>query len=863
MSADPRTGAATALPPPRLKGLVARAVLAFVGATLSMAALGVATLLVEPVPPFLFAYPAVVLVAVAAGPAAGVGTALLCIAWLVVPWLPPAVGGDPARGVGWTGALLFLAFAALLSLLPARLRWSVASGGASGDAVGARPMLLVMVLAAVLPFALFLAVAQYTHRQAFEQAAARAERLTRIAEEHASKLLDTNEAIIGRVIALVGPGADKELRAREPELSAQLAEIARHVPQIQSIWVVGRDGTPLSTSRTIDLPLSSFRLDDRDFFRWHREHLSGLHISEPGVGRATREAYVNTSRRRMDADGGFNGVVTVSLNPAYLESFYAELAAAEPGLTMSLMRRDGIVLARHPAPLDDTAGGGIGGPDDGAILARVHAGETGGREPALRSTADRPTKAAAFRTVRRYPLYVRAGIAHTVVVGAWQREMALLAAVLFPMSGVLVLVAWAGVRRAGREEAALRRLGEAIESRTRAEQALLQAQKLEALGLLTGSVAHDFNNLLAIVNNNTHLLQRLHRDPTSTPLLSAIRRAVGTGTQLTRQLLSFSRRQPLRPVSVDLHESLPETLELVRTTVRAGVEVSLHLTAGVLPVRVDQAELELALINLALNARDAMADGGSLVVVARNTAPDEMPAEDLRHWVAISVSDSGSGMSAAVRAQAFEPFFTTKRAGSGTGLGLSQVLGMCQQAGGTARIDSTEGVGTTVTLILPASDEPAAHASPAPPAAPASLSCELLLVEDNPDLAPTLKALLESFGARVTCVARADEALAAVTARETPFDLVLSDIMMPGPMDGLGLACELRRRFPALPVVLTTGYTHQLHNALAAGFEVLPKPCVPEHLVTVLAAALAGRERSPERPPGATWATGSAPSAGD
>jgi len=837
VSADTRTETVRARAPVLPTGLIPRAVLAFVGATLAMTGLGVTAMLAGAVPPFLFAYPAVVLVAIAAGPVAGFGTAALCLAWLTVPGLPPGGGAaDPV--VGWTSGTLFLAFAALLAGLPGRLRWVRPAGDAAATAGSARPMLLVMALAAVLPFVLFLTVAQYTYRQAFDEAAARAERVTRIAQEHAAKLLDTNEAIIGRVLALVGPGSAAELRPRQAVLGTQLAEIANDMPQIQSIWVVGPDGTPLATSRRIAMPLSSLRLDDRDFFRWHLEHPPGLYVSKPGIGRATGQAYLSTSRRRVDADGGFNGIVSVSLDPAYLERFYSELTAAEPGLTMALLRPDGTALLHHP-PLPDE--------DRGRSAVPNGAGEAAGPAAAPRSGAGRPAEVVALRGVDRYPLVVRAGISHLVVVGAWQNEMALLAAALFPMSGILVLVAWAGLRHAGREQAALRRLGAEVESRTRAERALLQAQKLEALGLLTGSVAHDFNNLLAIVSNNTHLLQRLNRDPTAAALLSAIRRAVGTGTQLTRQLLSFSRRQPLRPVSVDLHDLLPETLELIRTTVRAGVTVSLRMAEGVPPVRVDQAELELALINLALNARDAMPDGGTLAVVARNATSGEAPPDRPGHWVAIGVSDTGSGMSPAVRARAFEPFFTTKRAGSGTGLGLSQVLGMCQQAGGTARIDSTEGVGTTVTVVLPASGQPTGPAVPPPPA-PATLACELLLVEDNRELAPTLQALLESFGARVTWVERADEALAAVTAGDRRFDLVLSDIMMAGPMDGLALARELRRRVPALPVVLTTGYAHELHNALAAGFEVVPKPCVPEQLLTVLAAALAGRGRAPQLP---------------
>ena len=797
--------------------LLPSAVLSFTGAGLAMACLGLAAMLFGPLPPFLFAFAAVAGVTLLAGRLAGVSTAILCVAWMATPWLPPTPVSIVPGAFNGRNATLFLVLSVGFALIASR--WSsarVTLDEPIGDEamVGARGMLLVMALAALLPFTAFVAVARYTHEQAFRQAELRADRATRIAQEHAARVFDTNEAILGRLLDLAVAPSPAALRAREPALHAQMAAITRDFPQVQSLWLFGPDGRAIASDRFSPAPVDTLDVTDRDYFRWHRTHHGGLYISEPGIGKLTRQPFFDTSRRRDDERGEFGGVVSVSLFPAYFEGFYSGLAVDEPGLSMKLARLDGTVLATFPPSRPDVSPM----PRDG--VPRVE----------------------AVRAVDRYPAFVTAAIAHPVIVAGWQRELVLLGGILFPMSALLVTMSWLAFRRAQREERMVRRLRAAIDSRARAEQALLQTQKLEALGLLTGSVAHDFNNILAVVANNAHLLERTTRDPGSKPLAAAIRRAVNTGTQLTRQLLSFSRRQPLRPVSVDLEETLAKTLELVRTTVGRHIEVSLLASSDLLAVTVDEAEFELALINLSLNARDAMPEGGRLTVLARNvTHAEEERVPAGARWVAIGVSDTGQGMPEAVRQRAFEPFYTTKAPGRGTGLGLSQAMAMCQQAGGAATIESSEGTGTTVTLYLPASPD-----TPCGPRRPATgftdtLACELLLVEDNVEVAATTRALLESFGARVTHAASSRAALAALEARGAGFDAVLSDIMMPGAMNGLALARLLRERWPEQPVLLMTGYTAEIHTALAAGFEVLPKPCVPEDLAAAIAKAVRGR----------------------
>jgi signal transduction histidine kinase/CheY-like chemotaxis protein len=784
-----------------------------------------ATPLIGPVPPFLFAYPAVAIVALLAGPIAAIATALLCVAWGAFAWTGPG-----AQVLTPASATLFVLLSAGTALAVRRLR-----GGAverappdTDGAVEPAGILAVAVMAAVLPFVVFVAIAVYSYGQAFDNAVIRAERATRIAQEHASKVLDTNEAILGRILELADGRSDAQLRASEKAVHEQLRSIAQGFRQIQSIWLFDAEGRPLASGDVHPVPFDTMSIADRDYFQWHRSNRGGLYVSEPGIGRVSQQPYFGTSRRRDDARGAFGGLASVSLSPEYFQRYYAELARTEPGLTVTLLRRDGTVLVRHPSdrPISNRS------VRYSQLGEAVLSGETHGIVRALRSPFDGVTRLQAFRTIEPYPVVSTAAISHEVIVADWRRDLGLVGALLFPVSAILVTTAWFAYRRAQREARMLADLKREIASREKAEQALLQTQKLEALGLLTGSVAHDFNNILAVVTNNAHLLERTTADPASRSLAAAIRRAVSTGTRLTRQLLSFSQRQPLRPVPVDLRASLPKTFELVRTTVGRTVEVHLDVAPDIAEVEVDEAELELALINLSLNARDAMPDGGRLTVTARNVGHADDPAvPDGRTWIAIGVSDTGTGMTEPVRRRAFEPFFTTKAPGRGTGLGLAQVGAMCQQAGGLSRIDSTVGEGTTVTLLLPAAAVRGASADRAESAQPDALDCDLLLVEDNPGVSATTKALLESFGARVTHVASAQAALDACAPHPLAFDVVLSDIMMPGPMNGLALARRLRELHPRLPVLLMTGYTSELQAAVATGIEVFPKPTVPEQLV--------------------------------
>ena len=392
----------------------------------------------------------------------------------------------------------------------------------------------------------------------------------------------------------------------------------------------------------------------------------------------------------------------------------------------------------------------------------------------------------------------------------------------------------------------------AIERTRQAEQRLSQGQRVEALGCLTGGIAHDFNNLLGVISNSAHLMARHAAAADLQVPLAATLRAVDAGSQLTQHLLRFAGHRPVRPQTLVLASYIPETLQLVRSLVGSRFQIVVHVAADTAPVRVDPSELELALVNLALNAREAMPAGGELRLTVRNADALDLENLDLEgRWVLITVGDNGPGIKPEVAARVFEPFFTTKPAGQGTGLGLSQVHGFCVQAGGAARLASTPGVGTTVSMFLPALQTPAHDRGAAPAAAESGpiddaraaasiVGARVLLVDDNRALGDVTAALLTTHGAKVSRADNADEALCRLSA-EPRFDVVLSDVVMAGDMDGLALARTLRRQHATLPVVLISGYATE---AALSEFAFLRKPCPPQELLAALSTAIAAGMRA-------------------
>ena len=347
---------------------------------------------------------------------------------------------------------------------------------------------------------------------------------------------------------------------------------------------------------------------------------------------------------------------------------------------------------------------------------------------------------------------------------------------------------------------------------------LAESQKLDALGQLTGGVAHDFNNLLMIIGGSLHTLKKgTDRDPGRLRALAAIEAAAKRGAALTSQLLTFARRQSVNPEPINVAERIDAVREVLGTGVGGAVALQFDTDREIWPVIVDVAELETALVNLVINARDAMPAGGIITVSAHNeTLDEEARAGD---YVAISVADTGVGIPPDVLSRIFDPFFTTKPIGKGTGLGLSQVHGFAHQAGGTVKVASEIGEGTKITILLPRND--AGPAADQTHGVDTGGSGTVLLVEDNPDVANVSASLLEQLGFTVRRVADAEAAL--IEIERDGIDMVFTDIVMPGKMDGLALARHLKAKRPGLPILLATGYSDAAANVLG-DFPILRKP---------------------------------------
>ncbi len=374
--------------------------------------------------------------------------------------------------------------------------------------------------------------------------------------------------------------------------------------------------------------------------------------------------------------------------------------------------------------------------------------------------------------------------------------------------------------------------------RSRSEEQLAHAQRLDAIGQLTGGVAHDFNNLLTVISGNLQLLEaELADHPDLLEITDSALRAVARGSDLTRRLLAFARRQPLQPRAVVPKPLLDELGHMLRRTLGEAIAVEVECAADVPDVYADANELDTALVNLALNARDAMPRGGRLRIVARETMiEDASSAGELPpgRYVAFGIDDTGTGMAPDVLVHALEPFFTTKDAGKGSGLGLSMVYGFATQSGGRLSIDSRLGYGTRVELLLPvakAPTEPAVAAKPVQIASPGQRAT-ILVVEDEADVRTVAARLLEAFGFQVIPAGNAHEALERL-AGNPAVDLLFSDVMLGSGMDGVELAHAARRLRPGLAVLLTSGYRGRpggLEGPVAP-FALLRKPYRREQLI--------------------------------
>jgi signal transduction histidine kinase len=739
--------------------------------------------------------------------------------------------------------------------------------------ISIRSRLLLLVMSVLLPA---IAGALWVIAEAFQAERAALERGLRDTAGALSMVIDrelTQRAAIARTLSM-SIALDKAPSMGPQEL-ATFDRQARHAMQGLSGWVELRsaDRLLLSTRSAAEqaeapAPAGSTALGDRP----------AVGSLERGDGRSWRAAVVQPVQR----GGQTVAELTVTLVPGELQHIIDQ-QQLPVGWVATVMDNRGTVVARHPDGARFVGRPALPEMREKLAAARegLYQGQAMDGQPVVGYYSTSPqgwtfatampegefsgrVPAAVFKLVAGgaillalaagWALWISRRIAEPVDQLEQMAASMQAGEPVGPLNSGLVELdkvgaAMATAARAMREARSEleRQVEEAIARTREAEQRASMNQRVEALGRLTGGVAHDVNNLLGVISNSAYLIERrTEQMPELQAPLGATMRAVEAGRRLTQHLLRFAGRHATRPERLDLALALPDMRELLQIVLGKRIEIEVEVAAGTLPVVVDAGELELALINLALNARDALQnpgpDGGHVWLEAGNSVDDGSPDLPPGRYVAISFTDDGQGMDESIASRVFEPFFTTKPTGRGSGLGLSQVHGFCTEAGGLARIASTPGLGTTVTLLLPA--EAVAAPLPAPRERPeAGASSDLaglrvLVVEDNEALGDVTGALLRSYGS-VVQVARSGEQALGLVDSEPPFDAVLSDIVMPGGMDGISLAQTLRRRFPRLPIVLITGYSQT--RVPVEQFPLLHKPCNPTDLIAALRGAVSAQ----------------------
>jgi signal transduction histidine kinase/CheY-like chemotaxis protein len=692
-----------------------------------------------------------------------------------------------------------------------------------------------VVASLLLPAALFIWAGWTNYQKNLALADERIARSLDVQQEHAAKSFQIGTLIIEDIIEEL---QDAKFPDGEQHFHELFQKRIRTVSELQSIWLFNKDGHPLAVSSAYPAPYDR-SFSDEDYFRVPAEKDVGIYFGEIHNSVSGGPPYFSMSRRVLK-HGEFFGVLELSVIPGDFYRFYTHLVYGE-GLQYALLREDGMFLVRYPEPI--TGPPKPLGPATG--FRKMVAATPDGGFYWSDGPIDRIERRFGVRRLPGTSLYVSAGVATSTMRAQWVDEMFPYFVFGIPASLFLFVTLLFVHHNLQRLHAEMRR-------REAAEGALRQAQRLDAIGHLTGGVAHDFNNLLTIIIGNLESAQRQAAslsDTAKEKLAGTISRAM-QGAQraatLTRRLLAFSRQQPLNPKSLNLNKLLQGLPDLLKGGLGESVAVEIVGAGGLWPVETDSTELETAILNLAVNARDAMPDGGKLTIEANNSYLDEEYCRqnpDVRpgQYVQISVSDTGTGMSGEVLARAFEPFFTTKDSGQGTGLGLSQVYGFVKQSGGHVKIYSEVGEGTTVKIYLArftagAPDEE----TPEPQIVNHSSGECVLLVEDDDDVRNYLAETLHSANYKVIVAANGEKAVEAMDSYSGKIDLLLTDVVMPG-MNGRRLAEQAITRRPDMKVLFMTGYSRNaiVHQGrLDPGVELVQKPITGEHLTVKIRAML-------------------------
>ena len=690
----------------------------------------------------------------------------------------------------------------------------------------------MLVASIVLPAALFSYAGWINYKDVLAHADEQLAASLTILSEHASKEFQSVDLMFASVDAILGHLSDEQIKANEEALHLQLSKLEKALATVDAIFVTDRNGHALVSSAIFPLSADT-SVADRDYFLAQTERDAGTYIGAVSQSRATKEQFFGVSRRRPARDGQFNGIITVSILPKMFSEFYKQLAG-DTAASFSLAKSNGAILVRYPAA---PAGVTNFGPTSGFMLNVINRPEGG---IVTTNSVDDVQRRIAYRKLGYSDLYVSDGLPTETIYSGWVRLMA--SHLIFGISAtlflfVLVLLTMRRTRAFYAE----------AERRELAEQALRQSQKMEAVGQLTGGVAHDFNNLLTIIIGNLGIAKRGVVEARAERALNNALVGAERAAQLTQRLLAFSRRQPLNPRVLDVNKLIVSISDLLARTLGENIELETIGSAGLWNVEADASELESTLLNLALNARDAMPEGGKLTIETSNAYLDDeycRQHEGLTagQYVLVAVSDSGAGMSAETIDRAFEPFFTTKEAGKGTGLGLSQVYGFMKQSDGHVRSYSEPGEGTTIKLYLPRryGDE-AALSGDDDIGSERGRGETILIVEDDDGVRQYASEILRDLNYQVIEAKDSATALRLLDA-DKKFDLLLTDVVLPG-KNGRELATEVENRRPRTKVIFMTGYSRNAivhHGRLDPGTELIQKPLVERVLARKIRQVLDG-----------------------
>ncbi len=709
-------------------------------------------------------------------------------------------------------------------------------------------MRLLIVASLALPLAIFAVASVISYNQHVAEATDRLQRTVGVMQEHAIKVFETFEISERYLEELFAHTSDQEIRQHEAEYNKRLSHFIKDLPQLRDLWVIDGDGHPLVSGTVYPMP-RDLDLADRDYFRVHKTSNVETYIGEVVKARAADTTFFAITRKRLISGGKFDGVYLVSIAPEYFTQYYSKLSKSD--ITVAgLVRADGASLARFPATPEPVRAQ-PNSPFMRAIAENPLRGVTSGT-----SSIDGAERIVAYRKLPSHNVYVYAALDYATIKSDWIDDMSVHLVFGVPATLVMFGLALLTLRHTRREALANAQLREESARRETTEQALRQAQKMEAVGRLTGGIAHDFNTLLTAVIGNVELALRRNNssDERVARSLGAIWQASMRAATMVQRLLTFSRQHPQEVKAVDINRLVSDMSELLHRSIGETVTVETVLASGLWKTAIDPNQLENAILNLAVNARDSMPKGGKLTIETSNAYLDEAylvqsGAEvEPGQFVLVAVSDTGEGMPAEVREKAFDPFLTTKPAGAGSGLGLSMVYGFVKQSHGHIRIYSEIGQGTAIKLYFPrltdANAFPAweAPAAPAMPTSGKHHEC-ILLVEDDEDVSRFVIDALTDIGYRVVHAGTAAHALELLN--ENPdVAMLLTDVVLPGGMNGRELANEVKKSRPKLPVLFATGYTRNAiihHGRLDQNVDLLTKPFTTDALARKVRQVIEGR----------------------